>query len=273
MSGWTTEYIAGRPRIAVDRMGAGPLALFMHGIGGNRTNWHDQLPVFAPDFNAVAWDARGYGLSDDYEGALDFADFSIDVARVLDHFGADKAHLIGLSMGGRIAQDFYERHRDRVATLVLVDTFPGHDDVFREDQREEFLRLRKKPLLEGKALRDMAPDVAKALIGTKAAPDKFQRLIDSMSVLHKESYIKTLEATTRYEGVADLESFAVPTLLVFGSDDRLTTPELGRKMHARIPGSELTILEDAGHLSNIEKPEEFNAAVLEFLRDRRELAA
>ena len=77
---WTTEYIAGTPRIAVDQQGTGPLLIFMHGIGGNRTNWHDQFAAFAKHFTVVSWDARGYGNSDDYDGPLNPLDFSHDLA-------------------------------------------------------------------------------------------------------------------------------------------------------------------------------------------------
>ena len=94
------------PRIAADCLGSGPLVMFLHGIGGNRTNWRDQLPAFAPNYLAVAWDARGYGLSEGYDGALDFADFSTDLERLLDHLKASSAHLVGLSKGRRIAADF-----------------------------------------------------------------------------------------------------------------------------------------------------------------------
>ena len=99
----------------------GPVVFLLHGIGGNRTNWHDQLPSFADrGFCAVSWDARGYGLSDDYDGPLDFADFSHDLARLLDHLDVGRAHLVRLSMGGRILAGFYPRYPDRVATLVTI---------------------------------------------------------------------------------------------------------------------------------------------------------
>lgn len=90
---WKTVFVEGAPRIAIDVMGEGPLLVLLHGIGGNRSNWQFQLPAFAGDFTVAAWDARGYGLSDDYESDLDFSDFSRDLARLLDHFGAAKAHL------------------------------------------------------------------------------------------------------------------------------------------------------------------------------------
>jgi len=115
---WTNEYIAGTPGIAVDKQGAGPLLVLMHGIDGNRTNWHDQFVAFAQYFTVVSWDARGYGNSDDYDGPLNPIDFSHDLKRLLDHYGAQKAHIAGLSMGGMIAQDFYSLYPERVATLV-----------------------------------------------------------------------------------------------------------------------------------------------------------
>ena len=270
---WKTEFIPGRPRLAIDRMGDGPLLVFLHGIGGNRTTWHDQLAVFAPEFHAVAWDARGYGLSDDYDGPLDFADFSADLVRLIDHLGATRAHLCGQSMGGRILQDFYARHPDRVATLVLCDTFPGFEESFTPEKRAEFVRLRKAPLVEGKEPKDIAPTIAKTLIGPKSPPAVFQRLVATMSALHKESYIKTIEATTQYDRTADLPHIKAPTLLVFGADDRLTPPRIGERMAREIENSRLVVVPDAGHLPNIERPAEFNAAVLAFLRQHRKLAA
>jgi 3-oxoadipate enol-lactonase len=270
---WITDFLPGSPRIAFDHMGDGPLLVFLHGIGGNRTNWHDQLPVFGREFHAVAWDARGYGLSDDYEGPLEFARFADDLRRLLDHFKAETAHLCGLSMGGRILQDFYPRYPERVATLVLCDTMAGFDASFTPEKRAEFVRLRKQPLIEGKEPKDIAPIVARTLMSPKSSPEAMQKLIDSMSALHKDSYIKTIEASTHYDRVADLPNIRVPTLLVYGEDDTLTPPALGRGMAAKIAGAEIVVIPDAGHLSNIERPEAFNQAVLAFLQRHREESA
>ncbi|MBI3709696.1 MAG: alpha/beta fold hydrolase [Proteobacteria bacterium] len=245
----------------------------MHGIGGNRTNWHDQLPAFAARYHAAAWDARGYGLSDDYDGPLDYADFCADLVRVIDHFGARRAHLVGLSMGGLIAQDFYARHGDRVASLVLVDTRPGYEQAFDPRQRAEFLRLRLEPLKAGKEPKDIAPNVAKTLIGPKAPPAIFQRLVDSMTALHKESYIKALEARANWKRVFDPKTVTVPTLVVVGADDTLTPPPMAKSIADAIPGARLAVIPDAGHLSNIEQPAAFNRIVLEFLGAQQAKAA
>jgi 3-oxoadipate enol-lactonase len=264
-----TDFVPGKPRLAYDHAGEGAVVVFMHGIGGNRTNWRDQLAALAADFHAVAWDARGYGLSDDYEGPLDFADFSHDLRRLLDHLGAGAAHICGLSMGGRIAQDFISRYPDRVASLILCDTFAGFDTSFSPEKRAEFVRMRKEPLLQGKEPSDIAPDVAKSLLGPKSPRAAYERLVESMSALHKASYIKAIEATTMYDKSAVLSRIAVPTLLVYGSDDRLTPPAIGREMASKIPGAKVALVQDAGHLPNIEKPDEFNEIVRGFLAAHR----
>jgi 3-oxoadipate enol-lactonase len=256
--------VPGGPRLAFDQQGQGALLVFLHGIGGNRGNWQDQFPAFARHFHTVAWDARGYGDSDDYDGPVAIADFSADLRRLIDYIGARTAHLVGLSMGGRIAMDFYERHPARVATLTLCDTHPGFAGL-RADQREAFLRLRQAPLLAGKAPRDIAPDLARSLVGPNASPAVLQRLIDSLAALRKDSYLKALAAIANDAHSPALEQVRVPTLVVVGAEDRLTPPKVARAMAARIPGAQLSVIADAGHLSNIEQPARFNEAVLSFL--------
>jgi 3-oxoadipate enol-lactonase len=268
-----TEHIGPAPRIAVDRMGDGKLVVFLHGIGGNRTNWRDQLPVFAECFHAVAWDARGYGLSDDYDGPLHYNDFCDDLLRVLDHFEADKAHLVGLSMGGSIIQDFYAQHAGRVASMVLADTRPGFEAPFDPAAREEFLRLRLHPLRAGKALAEMAPTVARSLMGAGAGEDVYARLVESMKALHKDSYMKTIEGRVTWKPTFVAAKVTVPTLVVVGSDDRLTPPAMAKSIADAIPGARLAVIPAAGHLSNIEQPKVFNEIVLGFLASRSTTAS
>ena len=254
MTGWTTTRIGPAPHLAVDHMGAGDLVVFLHGIGGSKRNWHPNLAAFAPHWHAVAWDARGYGESDDYEGPLDFLDYTRDLARVLDFFRAPKAHVVGLSMGGRIALDFAALHPDRLLTLTLCDTHMGFAH-FSEEKKREFIALRREPLERGGTPRDIAVPVAKSLCSPKASPEAFAALVDSLSRLHKESYLKCIEASVR-----------AATHVIVGSDDTLTTPDMCGEIAARIPGARLTVIPDAGHLVNIERPEEFNTAAVGFIR-------
>ncbi len=263
------ERILDHPAIAIDQAGEGEFLILLHGIGGNRTNWTEQVEVFSKYFHTVAWDARGYGDSDDYVGPLDFSDFSRDLVRLLDHFGVEKAHISGLSMGGRIAQDFFALFPERVKTLTLVSTFSGFKN-FTDAEKQRFVDLRCKPLVEdGKEPKDIAPIVAKTLIGPHATEEQYGRLVKSMEMLHKESYIKTVQATTMYDRTEELENIHVPTLLLYGENDSLTEPGLGQGMAAQIKDCKFKVIPNAGHLINFEQSDLFNQTVLEFLLEHR----
>jgi len=260
--------VPGAPRIVLDAAGEGELVFFLHGIGGNRSNWRDQVTALSSHFRTVAWDARGWGGSDDYEGPLDFADFSADLERVLDYLGAEAAHLVGLSMGGFIAQDFYARRPSRVRSLVLADTSKGMLAEHGPAWIENFLALRRKPLLEGKSPRDIAPEVVKSLAGPRAGPAVLHRLEESIAALRRDSYLKAMETVSRYVIPLDYGSVRVPTLVISGADDRLIEPQASQRLADAIPGARFAVIPDAGHLSNIEQPEAFNRLVLDFLRTR-----
>jgi len=260
-----TDYVPGSPALAYDHAGHGETVVFLHGIGGNARNWHRQVELLADRYHAIALDLRGYGNSADYEGPLAFTDFRADLIRLLDHLGVARAHLCGLSLGGRIALDFHDEHAERVRSLILVDTFPGYEASFTQAGRERFVRDRRQPLLEGKEPADIAQAVAATLVSPKATADVTELLVDSMRRLRKDSYLKTIEAMTMYMPVADLTRIRVPVQIIVGADDRLTPPAISRKMAAAIPGARLLVIEDAGHLSNLERPEIFNPCLREFL--------
>ena len=254
-----TVYIGAAPRLALSVAGEGELLLFLHGIGGRRQNWDAQLAFFSPEYQAVAWDARGYGDSDDYDGPLDFAVFSADLLRVLEHFRARQAHLVGLSMGGRIARNFALHHPERLRSLTLANTSPGFDALTPE-QVQRFVAER----------RNLQPEIqARRLLGPKPAPHAFETLVASMRALHRESYLKTVEASVAQDIAAPLEEIRVPTLVIGSTHDTLYPLTMAQDMARRIPGARLAIIEDAGHLSNLDRPQEFNRLLSEFLRSAR----
>ena len=228
--------------------------MFLHGIGGNRSHWLSQIDFFSARFKAAAWDARGYGGSDDYEGPLCFDDFTEDLLRVVDHFRESKAHIVGLSMGGRIARNFALGHPGRVRSLTLANTSPGFDALSSEEV-EKFVEER----------RNRSPRSVEQLLGSRAHPDAARALAESFEALRKPSYLKALQASVAQDRAAPLEKIAVPTLVIAGEEDRVYPPSLARRMAERIPGAELVVLAGCGHLSNLEQPERFNEALLAFL--------
>lgn len=271
----STERIGPAPFLAVDHAGAGELLLFLHGIGGNRRNWVAQLPVFAPWFHAVALDARGYGDSDDYEDPLRPVEFAHDVIRVADHFGARRLHLVGLSMGGLVAIRTAEAYPERIATLSLCDTNLGFAETPPE-RKLAFLETRLAPLRAGATPADIAPAVIETLAGPHISPEARSALLDSLSALHKDSYMKTLEAMSMDTHRFDFGAIRVPTHVVVGEHDPTTPPALSCRLASLIGGASLSVVPRAGHLSNLEEPAAFNAIVLGFLlaeRARRATAA
>jgi 3-oxoadipate enol-lactonase len=260
-----TTYIAGVPRLAVSEAGSGELVLFLHGIGGNRSNWWPQLDEFSARFRTVALDARGYGDSDDYEGDVSIADFAGDVLRVLDHFGAERAHLVGLSLGGRIAQRVALEHPERVSSLTLADTRPDTRDTRSPAEREAFLTSRARPLEAGGTPRDIAPSVARSLAAPGVRNDVLQELIESISSLRAGSYLKTIAANLNDDFVGDLANISAPTLLLVGEHDTLTPVRLSAEMANAIPAATLRIIPNSGHLSNLENSPFFNHCLGDFL--------
>ncbi len=268
----TQHWVEGTPRVGFDEIGEGPPVIFLHGIGGNRTTWAVQQLAIADLCTAISWDARGYGQSDDYDGPLNFSDFGDDLERLLDARGIEQAHLIGLSMGARILMDFFPRYRERVATLTLCDCFFSYATALSPEKQQEFIDLRQKPLKEGKSPADLAPTLIGSLVGPNCSQWAYDQLYQSLVDIHVDSYLKTIAATITYDASGSLADFDVPVQLIFGEHDKLTPPSIGETMLEKIPDAQMAIIEDAGHLSNLEQPEAFNDILRAFLIEHLELA-
>jgi 3-oxoadipate enol-lactonase len=251
-----TVFVNPAPRLAVEYAGDGPLVLFLHGIRGNRQNWYPQIEALSRrNFKAAAWDARGYGGSDDYDGPLNFREHLVgDVLRVAEHLGAKKFHLVGLSMGGRIARNVAIYHSHRLHSLTVVNANPGFNSMSTDDVRR-FVTERKT----------RTPDSIRKLLGPNASKSAYEQLVRSIDMIRDESYRKTLEASVAQDRDAPIENIRVPTLIIAGEEDHVYPPELARAMAKRIPGAELATMKGAGHLANLEQPDDFNRLLLEFL--------
>jgi 3-oxoadipate enol-lactonase len=251
-----TVFVAPAPRIAVSIAGEGPLVLFLHGIRGKRSNWYPQIEFFSrKNFRAAAWDARGYGDSDDYDEPLNFRDHLMgDVLRVAEHFRAPKLHLVGLSMGGRIARNVALYYPERLYSLTVVNANPGFAALSTDDVRR-FVTERKM----------RTPESIRKLLGTNPRPGAYEELLASIDVIREASYRKTLEASVAQDRDAPIEKIRVPTRIIAGEEDAVYPPELAHAMARRIPGSELVFMQGTGHLANLEQPERFDEILLEFL--------
>ena len=255
--------VPGDPAIAVDVAGEGPMVVFLHGIGGNRDNWRAQVSHLSRRFRAVVWDARGYG---DSGGIVNnFHDFADDLARLIRHFGAP-AHLVGLSMGGRIALDCWSRSPELIASLTLADCSAGSAVTASPERVEAFLAMRRKPLIEqGKTPADIAAEIVAGIAGPDITEDQREVLLDSHRRLKTTAYLATLDVVTRFTAFPDFASVTVPVQIVVGAEDRIATPGYAAEMAAQFPDARLAVIPRAGHVSNVEAPDAFNAVLDAFL--------
>jgi 3-oxoadipate enol-lactonase len=180
------------------------------------------------------------------------------VLRVATRLGAQKFHLVGLSMGGRVARNVALAAPERVSSLVLISTHPGFDSM-TPDSVKQFVNER----------RSYTPQSLRRILGSGPSYAAYQELLDSVARIHQASYEKTLEASVTQDRAAPVEKITAPTLIVAGEEDTVYPPELARELARRIPGAELLIFERTGHLANLEQPERFNRALFDFLGRRR----
>ena len=246
--------------------GDGPVIIFLHGISGNKEIWIPQLKLFSKQFRAISWDARGYGQTEPIKESFDFGHFARDLYVMTQHLNLDKIILCGHSMGGRIALDFSERYPKIVHSLILANTFFGYDESFTKVERLGFLKKRQKLLKDnGLTLRQFGEKIIPQMIGPHTSVPVKNKILQTMLTLNVESYLNTVESMVMYEKVCDLESINVPTLIITGSNDTIIPPAISTRMNKRIRNSTLLVIKETGHFVNLESPQLFNEAVLDFL--------
>lgn len=256
-------------RLHYSEAGSGePALVLLHAFPLHSGMWAPQLAALSSDRRVVAPDLPGFGGSDAPDSMyrytmLGFADL---LAGLLDHLGLQRVVLGGLSMGAYVAFAFLREHADRVAALVLADTRAGADTTAayerRTDQQDQVARTGTTALIEV-LLAGLLSDHTRA--NRLDLVEEVRRLMANPAA----GFIGALEAMKhRPDATEELAAISVPTLVVVGADDALSPPDVARDMHERVKGSELAVLPHAGHLSNLEAAEEFNAAVARFLATR-----
>jgi 3-oxoadipate enol-lactonase len=238
--------------------------VFVHGAAGDHRLWQPQLSGLTDEFTVIAWDEPGAGRSSDTPADFTLADYANCLAALLDHLGLGRVHLAGLSWGGTVILELYRRHPDKAATLILADTFAVHPDGTGIYQRstEASRSMTMRALAEARV--DM-------LIGTAASPKLRAEVVDTMAAIDPEAYRIGAEAVWLADQRGSAARIAVPTLVLCGTEDRITPPELSEELAGLIPGARLEMIDDAGHLANAEQPTAFNAALDKFLAEAEQI--
>jgi 3-oxoadipate enol-lactonase len=238
--------------------------VFLHGIGGGARAWRGQLDAFGDRYHAIAWDMPGYGGSAPLQRA------SIDaLAAALKDFlqevGAIKPILVGHSIGGMIVQQLLVDDPIVAEYVVLAQTSPafGQRDG---DWQKQFLDARLGPLDRGETMASLAPSLVADLIGDEADPAGIELARECMALVPEASYRAAMMSMLGFDLRKSLGQIRVPTLVISGSKDKNAPAPMVKKMAGFIPNATYVELEGVGHLVALERPNEFNAVLDDFLR-------
>jgi len=243
--------------------GEGPPLVLLHGVGTDHRAFRPQSIRLARRLRVLAWDMPGYGCSPPID-PVDWNGLADALARMLDGAGVDRAHILGHSIGGMVAQVFAVRHAARTRSLILSATSPAFGRPDGEWQRE-FVRQRLAPLETGKKMADLADATVESLMGPKAGAAARAYARTCVGEVPVAAFAAAIRLIVTFDGRADLARIACPTLLVAGSHDTNAPASMMEKMAQKIPGARFAVLPECGHLANLEDPDAFDAAVLSFL--------
>lgn len=226
--------------------------IFLHGVGSDKSVWHPQLDHFGRTRRSIAFDYPGYGDSDLAPVGTSRDDYAAAILAAMDALGIAQAHICGLSLGGVVAIAMHHLNPQRCASLILADTFAVHP---------EGRAIHERSLAGSSDLPAMAEARVDVLLAQPADPEVRREVVETMSRIDPPAYRIGAEAVWLADQRDRAGAIRVPTLVLCGTEDKVTPPALSQELADIIPGAQLQLIHGAGHLGNLEKPTEFNLIV------------
>ena len=247
----------------IDGPDGAPWVTMSNSLATTHRMWDAQMDAFTKQYRVLRYDKRGHGETDVAPGPYSFELLADDVLSLLDALQVTRTHFVGLSMGGMTGMTMAMRKPSVLRTLVLCDTTskdPLGDPALWQ-QRIDAVRTggSMEALVESTLARFLTPDTVKT---RPEVADAVRTMVRNTPI---DGYIACCQAIAKLDLTDQLPGITIPTMIVVGADDPATTVEMARTIHQRIAGSELVILKNAAHLSNLEQVDAFNEAVLGFL--------
>ena len=258
--------------------GSGDPLLLIMGLAADSTAWMFQLPAFAERYRTIVFDNRGIGRSSKPAGPYTIGGMADDTAGLLAAIGVERAHVVGVSMGGMIAQELALRHPDRVRGLVLACTYPEPDEEIRLGRSSSIQQLGGTVGADGTAQIDLAAVdpmmIFQTLLPKVFSPSFLQNQLPILMQLFGgalqwgfsiEAIMAQVDAVMSHQATDRLSSIKSPTLVITGDADLLIPPVNSDLIASKIPGARLVKIPGGTHGFNFETPDLFNRAVLDFL--------
>jgi 3-oxoadipate enol-lactonase len=243
----------------VDGPHGAPVVVLSNSLGATRGMWEPQVGPLAERFRVITYDARGHGESPAPPGPYTLDDLVHDLVAVLDEVGAERAHLVGLSLGGMTAMRLASRQPERVQSLVAVCTSAKPDPQPFLDRAATVRSGGTAPLAAGIVSRWLTPPYA------AEHPELVAQLEAMIAGCDDEAYACCAEVVARVDLRQDLGRITAPTLVVSGADDQALPPDHQRAIAAGMPGAELLTVSPGAHLANLEQARQITGALLAHL--------
>jgi 3-oxoadipate enol-lactonase len=239
-----------------------PWITFTHALCNNLTLWDDQAELLKDDFQILRYDHRGLGQSSAPEGPYTFPMIIADAIGLLDHVGVEKTHWCGLSIGGMMGYGLAQDHGDRLLSLVACDSRPDAPPDY-QNYFQHRIDVAAKEGMEGLVESTISRWFTQESVAANIPIlDKVRAMIRSTDQVGHAGCCQALK--TLAFG-ARLEEINIPTMIVGGENDKGAPPEALAAAAAAIPGARHAVIPDAGHISNLENPSEFNRVLKDFL--------
>ena len=265
-------------KICYSDHGDGFPIILIHGIGAKKETWVAQLKALSNKYKIIAIDVRGTGKSDRPNILYTMEMLADDVKGLMDHLKIEKAHIVGRSMGGMIAQHFALKYSKQVEKLILITTSPGFPDeegveMMIKGRIEEIKDIRTNPeqsfwrkarmLFHQKFRKEMEANPKKKFFGIWSVDDLIKE--DSIDPPTAQDLINQGHAIKKHNTSERLIEIKNDTLLLAASHDRLTSKSGMEEMSRKIPKSTLKVIDRAGHYNHLSNAPEFNQIILDFL--------
>lgn len=239
-----------------------PIVVLSHSLGSSGIMWEQQMPALVNGYRVLRYDTRGHGGSDAPAGPYTLDELGNDVVAMLDTLDIERAHFVGLSMGGMIGQNLVLRYPHRLRSLVLCDTtsrVPEQARLVWDERIAEAERSGMEALCDATMERWFTPPFLEQ-DGPELKSIR-QQFLDTPT----SGYVGCCQAIRELDYTDSLARVALPVQLIVGAEDLSTPLQALRAIQEKITGAALSVIDNASHLSNVEQPAEFNNVMVKFL--------
>lgn len=243
--------------------GEGDPLLLIHGLGSSTRDWEKQVPNFSQKYQVITIDLRGHGKTDKPKGPYSIPMFAEDIAELMKSMNIDQVNLLGISLGGSIAFQCAVDYPEMVKSLVIVNT--GVE--FKLDSfKARYNFFMRKFIVSLVGMKKMGEVLAPRLFIKPEQEDLRQKLIERWAENNKKAYLNALKSLKGWTVKDRIHTINCPTLII-SSDEDYTPVSVKEEYTALVPNGKVKVIDDARHAVTMEKPNEFNKAVMEFLSE------